>query len=350
MTLNTQDLLDQLQQQAVLPRDVTQSQPRFTLKTAVDALQPLPPIEWVVENLFSAGSVSVVFGEGGSKKTWSMLDMAVAVARGETWLNFPTVPGPVLVIDEESGNRRLSRRLSQVLCGHDADQATPLYYVSLAAFDLGNPDDVNQLHVLISQTGARLVIIDALADVMPGRDENSVKDVQPIFLALRRIAEVTQAAIVIIHHSNKGGGYRGSTAIKGAVDLLLAVESAQESPNINFKTEKARDTEPLSFAAVAHFEPDRFYLRESLAGPTIKLAKAQEYVLRYLSKNPGASTDEIMSNADACSPDAARRAIYSLADPKVDYVTRADAGGLGRGMKAAYNLTDKGRAYVEKFL
>jgi hypothetical protein len=325
--------------------------PRYVMRTAFDALQPQPPIEWIVENLFSAGSVSLVVGEAGSKKTWSLIDLAVSVARGETWLHFDTIPGPVLIIDEESGSRRLSRRLGQTLRGHDADESTPLYYVSLAAFDFGKPDDVNILHSLILETGARFVVIDALADVMPGRDENAVQFVQPVFIALRRVAETTQAAIVIIHHSNKAGGYRGSTAIKGAVDLMLQVDSEPDSPNIDFKTEKARDTEPLTFAAVAHFEPERFYMTESAGGPSIKLGRAQEFVIRYLSTNDNATIDDITGHADTCSPETARRAVYSLAGEKVGYVVRTDDGGaLGRGLKAAYGLTDKGREYAAKFL
>ncbi|MCX6065491.1 MAG: AAA family ATPase, partial [Chloroflexi bacterium] len=232
--MTTEELLQQAQMN-------TGDTPRYVLRSAFDALQPQPPIEWIVDKLFSAGSVSLVVGEAGSKKTWSLIDLAVAIANGETWLHFPTTPGAVLIVDEESGQRRLARRLGDALRGHDAGHATPLYYVSLAAFDFGKADDVNQLHSLITQTGARFVVIDALADVMPGRDENAVQFVQPVFIALRKVAELTQAAIVIIHHSNKAGGYRGSTAIKGAVDLMLQVESQPESPNIDFKTEKARD-------------------------------------------------------------------------------------------------------------
>ncbi|HEY3311215.1 MAG TPA: AAA family ATPase [Anaerolineales bacterium] len=331
--------------------DVTGDTPRYNLRSACDALKPQPPIDWIVENLFSAGSVNLIVGEAGSKKTWSMIDLCVAVAKGETWLKFSTLPGAVLIVDEESGERRLSRRLGDALRGHDASDETPLSYVSLAAFDFGNPDDVNQLHSLITQTAARFVVIDALADIMPGRDENAVQFVQPVFIALRKVAEVTQAAIVLIHHSNKAGGYRGSTAIKGAVDLLLQVESQPESPNIDFKTEKARDTEPFNFSAVAHFEPDRFYLTESTGGPSIKLAGAQEFVIRYLANNDDATIDDITGHADTCSPEAARRAVYSLAGDKVGYVMRSDTGAAGgRGLKATYRLTDRGREYAEKFL
>ncbi len=101
----------------------TPQKPRFTVYSATDALEPQPPIDWIIESLFSAGSVSAIYGEGGSKKTYAMLDAAVCVAIGAQWLDLATSKSAVLIVDEESGRRRLSRRLGDVLRGHMADVA-----------------------------------------------------------------------------------------------------------------------------------------------------------------------------------------------------------------------------------
>lgn len=310
--------------------------PRFTVYSAEDALQPQPPVEWIIERLFSAGSVSLVVGEGGSKKTWAMLDAAVCVAIGAAWLDLATTQSAVLIVDEESGNRRMARRLGEVLRGHLAEADTPIHYTTLAQVDLRNPADVEALHRLIETTGARFVIVDALADVMPGADENAVKDVQPVFIALRRIAEETQTAIVIIHHANKSGGYRGSTAMKGAVDLMLFIESKAESPNIDFTFDKARDTEPFKFAAVAHFGEGEFFLSASTPGEHPRVfSKSQQYVIRYLTGHGDSLLTDIVSKADSCSPSAARQAVYSLVGMGI--ARRTDSGGSGQ--KATYGLT-----------
>jgi len=324
---------------------------RYKIKTAADALQPQPPIDWLVDGLFSAGSLYMVVGEGGSKKTWLCLDMAVSVAIGEPWLERDTIPGPVLIIDEESGNRRISGRLGDVLRGHQAGPDTPLYYVSLARFDLGQPDDINEITALILETGARLVIIDAMADIMPGRDENAVKDMQPILMSLRHVAETTQAALVMIHHNNKGGDYRGSTAIKGAVDLMLTVESKPDSPNIDISTEKARDIEPVKLAAAAYWGAGTFNLAPATpSSREWQLNKAARYVIRYLSQKGNATVNEIISAADVCSEPAAKAAIYTLADK--GYLRRTNPGETtgGRGNQARYTLTEKGISYAENSL
>lgn len=319
--------------------------PRYEILTAAHFIEPQPPIDWTVEGLISAGSVNVFFGEAGCGKTWALLDLAVCVADGAPWLGMATKQGTVLIIDEESGQRRLSRRMGEVMRGHGANDKTPILATSLAAFDMGNPNDIGEVYNLIISTGARLVIIDALADIMPNRDENAVKDTAPIFLSLRKIAEETQAAIIVIHHSNKTGGYRGSSAIKGAIDLLLSVEKKNDSNNMTFKTEKARDTTAGAFAATMNFDADKFWLTSSEYDKnTVEYNKGQNYVMRFLSAQATGTMADITGSADACSEETARKSVFALVN--VGIVERINPGG--RGIAAIYALTEKGKEAAQK--
>lgn len=236
---------------------------RFDLFNASDALKPQPAVIWEVEKLAREASVSAVVGDPGCKKTWMLLDLAVCKAQGVKWLGLETRQSPVLIVDEESGHRRLNERLAKTLRGHFADADTPVWYVSLSQLDLRNKMDAAALLQLVEVTQAKLVIIDALIDVMPGAKENLAEETQPVFLALRAIANRTGAAIFVIHHNNKGGSYRGTTAIAGAVDLLLTVKSQPDKSLIEFCLEKARDIEPFLLAAEARFGDDQFYLVET---------------------------------------------------------------------------------------
>lgn len=332
-------LIEPSQATATQPATVTSgaAQPgkrRYTLHSAAESLEPQPPIEWVIDRLFSAGSVSILFGEPGSKKTYALLDAAVCVACGVKWLDFDTRQSSVLIIDEESGKRRMNRRLGEVLRGHMADGSTPIHYTTLERFQLAQLADALAVESAIEESGARFVIIDALADIMPGADENAVKDVQPIFLALRGIAERTQAAIVVIHHANKIGTYRGSSAIKGAVDLLLVAQSKPDDTTINFSFDKARDVEPFKFAARAVFDGDQVYLSAAeVVTPERALSRSQQYVMRHLAEHGPSLIKDIMDHADVCAPGTARSAVYALAD--LGKVERVDAGGPGETARYA---------------
>lgn len=318
---------------------VENTKPRYTLHWADEALGDIPPIDWVVDELFARGSVSLIVGAPATKKTYSMLDCGVCVAMGDPWLGKLTQQGTVLVIDEESGDRRLKRRLKRLLRGHELGLGVPIAHTSLEMFNLlSSPADYGYIDGLMEQLKPALVIIDALADVMPGGDENSVKDTHPVFQKLRALAERHNCAVAVIHHATKQGGYRGSSAIAGAVDLMLMVESEKGQTSIVFKTEKSRDTEPFQFGGQLVFDEALESVRmiKYHVDPSAEeMGKGEKFVLNFLREHGGKATlGEIASSADTCSAATARRSVYVLVDKK--RVQRTNAGRQGE--EAEYGL------------
>jgi len=314
-----------------------------TVYFAADALKPQPPQVWVVENLVSPGSFSLVVGAGGDGKTYSMMAMGAHVAQGSNFGSRKTIQGPVLFVDEESGKVRFDRRLGNVMRGIGADDSLPFFYTSLNLFDLRKKKDLQELEKVITGYGVTLVVIDALIDVMPGADENASKDIAPILQGLRSIAERTKAAIIVIHHMNRGGSYRGSTALKGAVDLMLYVE--KKGNKITFTSEKSRDTEPFEFSMEVHFGTDTFTMTEigkSAAKPydemLRKLGRGEISVLKFIAQNGEASKSDIEMNAAGCTPKTAKNALYS--QNLQTYIERQNGGGSGSA--AFYGLTTEG--------
>jgi len=222
--------------------------------------------------------------------------------------------------------------------GLDADGNLPLYFSTLARFNLWTPDDVGYLHGAIADTGARLVVIDALVDTMPGKDENAVKDTQPVFMALREIAAATGAAVVVIHHAGKNGDYRGSSAIRGAVDNLIKQEAKNNIWTVT--SVKLRDDGGFKFAVGPCWQIGRFTLQDAVSEDDKPVfGKGEKHVLQFLSDKAGAAVDAITSAAAICSEGTARGAIYRLAERGL--VTRTDGGGKGAG--AVYALTATGQ-------
>jgi len=309
--------------------------PRFILRDAAFALQPQPPIDYIVDDLVTNSSVNVIYGEPGSKKTYTALSLAVCVATGQNWLGFKTRKNAVLILDEESGEKRLSRRLGEAIRGESGDTTCLIFYTSLAGFKLDDPVDPILIQALIEQSGARLVIIDALADIMDG-DENDKKDVQPVFNALRKIAERTDSAILVIHHSNKAGGYRGSSAIKGSIDLMIQVTSENGSNLVTFNTEKNRDGDKTSWAAEAIWAEDQFFLKPT----TRQLSernRAETHIINFLKENGASYIDDMMASSDTCSTQGVRQAVYVLVRKGI--IVRTNTGTKRR---AIYDLSAPG--------
>jgi RecA-family ATPase len=313
---------------------------RIVIRDAAYYLSERPPIEYVVEKLIAESSVNVWFGQWGAKKTWAAIDLAVCVASGKQWLGMATEPCNVLIIDEESGDTRLANRIKDTMrgeLGQMANASVPIKSVSLAQFNLlKRPDDADLLARLVLELDAKLIIIDALADVMLGGDENAVKDTQPVFANLRFIAELTGAAFIVIHHANKGGGYRGSSAIAGAIDTLLSVESKQDNSLITFKTEKMRDGEPLNFACEANWTDEGFYLTQSEITERAFLSKSQQYVLDFFTEKGDGEFSDLLDFTDKniYTESALRKAVQYLTNEKL--LKRKDSGG--KGAKAIYGI------------
>lgn len=300
----------------------------YALRSDKDAVQPQPPIDYIITDLVTNSSLNVFYGEAGSKKTYSALSMAVAVANGKDWLSFTTKKSPVLFIDEESGEKRFGRRLNETMRGANCEASNQLFYISLAGFKLDKKEDIKDIESQINQTGAKLVIFDALADIMDG-DENSKKDVQPVMTALRKIADNTDSSIVLIHHSNKSGGYRGSSVIKASADLMVQITSEIDDSVITFKTEKNRDGNYTSWSAEALWDEDAFYLEPTSI--TKNNSEREEYVISYLSEHGESLMNDIIKNPINCTSSGAKKAVYSL--KKIGKITRTNPQDGNRGAK-----------------
>jgi hypothetical protein len=313
--------------------EVPEINPRYKIRDATFFLEERPPIEYLIDDLITVGSVNLWVGKFGSKKTWSAISAAVCVAAGKTWLGMKVKQGTVLIVDEESGEDRLSRRINLALRGELVqNEKIPIKSVSLAQFNLlKTPDDIRELTSLILSVDASLVIIDALSDIMAGGDENSVKDTQPVCMALRRIADFTKTAIILIHHVNKNGDYRGSSAIPGAVDTMLLIESAVDSNIISFKSEKVRDGEAVQFAAAANWTTDQFYLMEADYKKKKHLTNSEIFILNFLKDN-GTSTikDLCAFSGDLYTLNTLRSAVKSLISEKmIERINKNEKGVEG---------------------
>lgn len=254
------------------------------LHSLADAFKPLPPIDWIVESIAAPGTVGVFFGQPGSLKTYALIDMAICVSLGKEWCGNKTRKAKVLIVDEESGERRMAERLQMAVRGHLAEEnkdelANLFTYTCLQRFNLREPESINQLETYVQYTGAELVIMDALADFTPGADENTTKDMLPAMMALRTIAERYQCAILLIHHANKQGNYRGSTAILGAVDLMVGVSFDRDLSLLKFETTKTRDTDAFIWAAKVHFDDGEYWLEHYHPEPgEANLGKIEQYI------------------------------------------------------------------------
>jgi len=157
-----------------------------------------------------------------------------------------------------------------------------------------------------------LVIIDTLARCMAGGDENSARDMGRLIQSADMIRDLTSAAVLLVHHTNKSGeSERGSTALRGAVDTLLSLKKS-ESGIITLTCEKQKDGapfQPIEMVFEERLESVILRSRGAMAPGADELTPGELDTLRHLALT--ALADGLSTTAWHDVTQKARRTFYN---------------------------------------
>lgn len=162
----------------------------------------------VVHGLLREGETLNVIAPPKTGKSWLATDLALCVVTGKKWLGmFPTVPGAVLILDNELHPETSAFRGPKVAeaLGIGFDEYADHLYVDNVR---GQPLDMYSLGTYFQRYKPgtfKLVVIDALYKFLPsGVDENSNPDMARMYGLLDGYASRLQCSFVCIHHASKG--------------------------------------------------------------------------------------------------------------------------------------------------
>lgn len=179
-------------------------------------------------------SINLVSGWRGCGKTWFALGVLDAVTRGESfgpWESKKSVP--CLFLDGEMTIQDDKERIEGL--GLNTERQSPLYFYSDAyANQLGLPrahlyNDTwrQKIKQILLTRKVKLWVVDNLASLASGLDENSKKDWDPInsWLLELRFAGIST---IMLHHVNKAGGQRGTSAREDNLDISMMLKSPHD--------------------------------------------------------------------------------------------------------------------------
>ena len=204
-------------------------------------LQTLPDQTWVIEGVIPAG-LSVAYGASGAFKSFVVLDWALCVATGTPWFGHPVKAAYVVYVAAE-GRGGLKDRARAWWLAHDKPDMSRMRWLP-EVVDLRSrtaiEDGRQALASLPEWPG--LVVVDTLARSMPGGDENAVKDLGEFLTGTDALRG--DGSAVVVHHTGKDGdSERGSTALRGAADLMVKVKRDGRSLRLDLICDKLRDAE-----------------------------------------------------------------------------------------------------------
>lgn len=232
--------------------------------------------EWVDEN-----SIALIFGPGGSAKSFIAFDMAASVANGIPWQGHEVKKTNVLFVAGE-GSDGLGARSRAWRHAHDGmSPGVDIVDGAVDLFGMQRPGDLPELGQLIMERHYGLVVFDTYARCTPGLDENSAKETGLVLERMEALRALG-CTVLVVHHTPKDGGTpRGSAALIWGTKHAISVSKKRGDPLVTLVNDRQKEAadggEPLSLVLLGEEISGSAYLRETVDEGTDRLAAEQTY-------------------------------------------------------------------------
>lgn len=253
---------------------------------------------WLIPGFLPAQGTAMLYGASGSYKSFVALDMALCLAYGVPgqW-GAPPVKNDVLFIAGEGPVATAKKRWPAWREWREIEFSNDHRFFILdrvpAFTDTerweGIKADLAHLNVKPA-----LVVVDTMARLLTGMDENSAKDVTMVTDFMEGIARHYECLALAIHHTGKDEkkGARGSSAFQANMDTLLSTTKKHGGMELRVKKHKDAD---------APDEP--FFLKLKEVGASIVLERTEtlaEAPKPGKSRHEWASREEVTAILAAC--------------------------------------------------
>ena len=194
----------------------------------------------VIDGLLREGETMNVIAAPKVGKSWLVLLMSFSVANGLPFLGRKTEQGNVLIIDNELHPETAAQRLRTVANALGVP-LTGVHVVSLRGILQDLPTLRSRVERAAVGVQAKIIVLDALYRLLPSEtSENDNAGMMQLYNEIDRMAKITGAAVICIHHSSKGSqgdksvtdGGAGAGAISRAADTHLFLREHEEEGHV----------------------------------------------------------------------------------------------------------------------
>ena len=195
----------------------------FTYDYGIEPMDMETPIaldEVLVDGVMRRGDKMCVAGASKSYKTFSLIQLAIAMACGTRWFSWKCRKGRVLYINYELRAESFRKRVWEIADAMGASRAD-----IAENMDVWNmrgrtqPLATSKDHIVsqASERGYDLIVLDPIYKPFDG-DENSAQDVSEFMLVMDELAMRLRASVAYCHHHSKGakGGVSAQDRFSGS--------------------------------------------------------------------------------------------------------------------------------------
>ena len=193
-------------------------------------------LDYLIPDLLPKPGVVMIHGAGGDGKSMTAWTIAKHIARGLPFsirgADVPVQQGKVLILNGDQSEVQVKQQMEDLELGH----ADPIRVVM--GWDL---NWYLRFVKLVEKHQPALVIIDSITGCSRGSafDENRKEFAGPLYWLSNNNGRLFPACtILVVHHSNKAGGFRGTTALRDAVDEVWSLRkpSDKELERVGFSS------------------------------------------------------------------------------------------------------------------
>ncbi len=233
--------------------------PTFTPFT-FEELEAMPPKEWIIDKVLGRGDLGMVYGMPGCGKTFTVTDLIICAIMGKQWAMRFDIPRPLNVAYcAGEGISGLPARFIAAATHHEStreDKRHFTFFRDVPQFFSGDDaPEASAITRFVTEWQKRLadgtaqpldiLFVDTLNTATVAADENSAKDMGKVLAMCRWATQELGCAVVLVHHTNKTGtAERGSSALRGAMDVMIEIKRISENgTKATMSCEKLKDGE-----------------------------------------------------------------------------------------------------------
>lgn len=220
---------------------------RDKLKWLHDYADGVQDPAWLIPGVLPASGVGMLYGQSGSYKSFLALDMALCLAFGipGQW-GAPPVKNDVLFLAGEGSIATAKKRWPAWMQWQDVQfRNDHRMIVKDRVPFFTDTDGWDNIKIDLAELGAKpaLIVIDTLARLTTGMDENTAKDATLITTFMESLARHYECFVLAVHHEGKDAkrGARGSSAFYANMDVVLSTRKCQGGTELRSLKQKDAD-------------------------------------------------------------------------------------------------------------
>lgn len=189
--------------------------------------EPDPP--QLIQGLLYRGSKMIIAGPSKARKSWNLIDLAVALSTGGEWCGFQTLRSKVLYVNLEIQRFSYRKRIKHVASGRSVPVAmlTNFHAWNLRGHNAEISKLVEEVLAKVAQAGFDLIIVDPIYKTYGERQENSNTEMGQVLAELERLALRANVAVLIAAHFPKG-----NLTGRDAIDRIAGASVFGRDPDV----------------------------------------------------------------------------------------------------------------------